>query len=224
MFTLKKTITLSTMLLSILLILMSIESITGIGVINGQCTFYQTISPLGKYFNLTNSDNTPFSWLFQILFVLGLVLLYVPNFLSFKHSRLKSTILIVINTLGLILIFLSCRSYQYMLMMIVINILIVINIILEHITNYKTKINLFVFIIASFIACINIYCLYYRIKIVTMYETWYLNGTYEKMIEEMINTSTINTICFAIWVIPLLVLIVQELMFNHKEAQTIIKS
>ena len=57
-----------------------------------------------------------------------------------------------------------------------------------------------------------------------MYETWYLNGTYEKMIEEMINTSTINTICFAIWVIPLLVLIVQELMFNHKEAQTIIKS
>lgn len=220
----KKTITLSTMLLSILLILMSIESITGIGVINGQCTFYQTISPLGKYFNLTNSDNTPFSWLFQILFVLGLVLLYVPNFLSFKHSRLKSTILIVINTLGLILIFLSCRSYQYMLMMIVINILIVINIILEHITNYKTKINLFVFIIASFIACINIYCLYYRIKIVTMYETWYLNGTYEKMIEEMINTSTINTICFAIWVIPLLVLIVQELMFNHKEAQTIIKS
>ena len=220
----KKTITLSTMLLSILLILMSIESITGIGVINGQCTFYQTISPLGKYFNLTNSDNTPFSWLFQILFVLGLVLLYVPNFLSFKHSRLKSTILIVINTLGLILIFLSCRSYQYMLMMIVINILIVINIILEHITNYKTKINLFVFIIASFIACINIYCLYYRIKIVTMYETWYLNGTYEKMIEEMINISTINTICFAIWVIPLLVLIVQELMFNHKEAQTIIKS
>lgn len=220
----KKTITLSTMLLSILLILVSIESITGIGVINGQCTFYQTISPLGKYFNLTNSDNTPFSLLFQILFVLGLVLLYVPNFLSFKHSRLKSTILIVINTLGLILIFLSCRSYQYMLMMIVINILIVINIILEHIMNYKTKINLFVFIITSFIACINIYYLYYRIKMVTMYETWYLNGVYEKMIEEMINTSTINTICFAIWVIPLLVLIVQELMFNHKEAQTIIKS
>lgn len=224
MLKLKKKIALLTIFLSILLILISIESITGVGVVNGQCTFYQTISPLGKYFSLTNSDTIPFSWLFQILFTLGLILLYVPNFIFFKSSRLKSMILIVINTLVLMLIFLFYKSSQYMLMMIAINILITINIILQHITNYQDRISLLVFIVTMFIGCINIYYLYYRIKMVTMYEMWYLNGAYEKMTEEMTKISQTNIICFIMWFIPLGILTIQELIFNHKEEQNIIKS
>ena len=59
----KKTIALSTMLLSVLLVLITVETVTGRGILNAQCTFYETISPFGKYFNLELGDKITLEWL-----------------------------------------------------------------------------------------------------------------------------------------------------------------
>ena len=81
----KKTIALSTMLLSVLLVLITVESVTGRGLLEGQCTFYQTISPFGKYFNLLQSDKLPMQWLGIIMFVIGILLFFAPNYLLFEQ-------------------------------------------------------------------------------------------------------------------------------------------
>jgi hypothetical protein len=83
----KKIIALSTMLLSVLLVLVTVETVTGRGLLEGQCTFYQTISPFGKYFNLSQSDKLPMQWLGIIMFIIGILLLFVPNFVRLNIQR-----------------------------------------------------------------------------------------------------------------------------------------
>ncbi len=210
----KKVLNSLILLLSTFLIFISIENITGMGVQNGECTFYQTISPFGKYFHLTLSDKIPFAWISIILFAVGLLLLYVPNFLLFERAKIKSTILIVINTVSLIIVFTLFKSYQYLFMMIVVCILMTLNILLQHIENYKTKLNLFLLVVVSMISFTNIHFLFNHYTMIDMFNIWYFNNAQDRMIEEMTKISKLNILFFALWFIPCIMLIIKELKNN----------
>lgn len=204
----KKTIALSTMLLSVLLVLITVETVTGRGILNAQCTFYETISPLGKYFNLEFGDKISFEWLGILVFTVGTVLLFVPNFLLFEQSKKRSITLVVINIIGMIFEFFMFQSYMYMFMMIVWCILLTCNILIGFIQGIKNKVNMFVLIITVFIGTVNCYYLFYHFKCHSLWEMW---SASDKLINEMIHISRINMICLALWFIPYGILLVREI-------------
>ena len=207
----KKIIAFATTFLSIALILVSIESITGVGILSGDCTFYQTISPSGKYFNLTQDSQINFAWIMQIVFALGIILLYVPNFLLFEHNKVKSIICGLVNTLGIIGIFVLFETYQYMFMMIIICVLIANCIITQNIDDYKNKINLFALFTSFLLLAINIFYLVEHLNMGNLLEEWCLNNAYNKAIEEMISISQSNFICFALFLLPITTQTVAEI-------------
>lgn len=216
----KKIIALSTMLISVLLILISVETITGIGVLEFNCTYYQTISPFGKYFNYINKDGINLVWLRIILFVLGLLLSYVPNFMMFGQSKVKSIILVVLNTIGNIMIFLYFKSFQYMFMMIVVCVLLVANLLIQFIIPQRSRIDLFVLFISVFICFANVYCLYRHFWLMdNKWIPWELNNITDYLIKDMILISRINITCFALWFIPYIILLVKEIWIEKSKAE-----
>ena len=212
----KKIIALSTILLSVLIVVISIESVTGIGVLEGQCTFYQTISPFGKYFNLSNNDNVHFKWIGIVVFIIGNLLLFIPNFLLFNQSKKRSVTLIIINIIGMIFEFLFFQSCLYMFMLITLCILLACNILVQFIHSFNNKIDISILILTIFIAALNCYYLYHHFTMNKILETWYLNDAFDKMIREMISISRINVICFVLWFIPYGILLTKEIMSSKK--------
>lgn len=207
----KKIIAFTTTFLSIVLILVSIESITGVGILSGDCTFYQTISPSGKYFNLTQDSQIGFSLITQIIFALGVVLLFIPNFLLFEHNKIKSIICGLVNTFGVIGVFVLFKTHQYMLMMIIICVLIVNCIITQNIDDYKNKINLFTLFTSLILLAINIFYLVEHFNMGSLLEEWCLNNAYNRAIEEMISISQTNFICFELFLLPITIQILAEI-------------
>lgn len=203
----KKVIALSTMLLSVLLVLITVETVTGRGILEGQCTFYYTISPFGKYFNLSNSDRIPFEWLGILVFIIGTLLLFVPNFLLFEQSKKRSITLVIINIIGMVLEFLFFQSYSYMFMLMILCILITCNILIQFIHGIKNRIDMSVLILAIFIEVLNFYYLFYHYNQFLLWINW--EG--DKLINEMIRISKINMVCLALWFIPYGILLVREI-------------
>lgn len=210
----KKIIALSTMLLSVLLVLVSVETVTGRGVLGGQCTFYYTISPFGKYFNLSNSDRIHFEWLGILVFIIGTLLLFVPNFLLFEQSKKRSITLVIINIIGMVLEFLFFQSYSYMFMLIILCILFTCNILIQFIQGVKNKIDMFVLIVTIFIAVLNFYYLFYHHNQFLLWINW--DG--DKLINEMIHISRINMVCLALWLIPYGILLAKEIKDNGNKS------
>lgn len=204
----KKIIALSTMLLAILLVLISVETVTGRGILTAQCTFYETISPFGKYFNLEFGDKIPFEWLRILIFTIGTLLLFIPNFLLFEQSRKRNVMLVVINIIGMILEFLLYQYYLYMFMLIIWCILLTFNIFIQFIHRIKDKIDMFVVISTMFIAVLNCYYLFYHFKQHGLWEMWSVS---DKLINEMIHISRINMACLALWFIPYGILLIKEI-------------
>lgn len=211
----KKIIALSTMLLSVLLVLITVETVTGRGILNAQCTFYETISPLGRYFNLEFGDKIPFEWLGILVFTVGTVLLFLPNFLLFEQSKRRSISLMVINIIGMVFEFLMFQSYMYLFMLIIWCILLICNILIQFIQGIKNKVDMFVLIITIFIGTVNCYYLFYHFKRHSLWEMW---STSDKLINEMIRISRINMICLSLWVIPYGILLVREIKSNGNKS------
>ena len=147
----KKIIAISTMMFSVLLVLISVEPVTGRGLLEGQCTFYQTISPFGKYFNLSQSDKLPLQWLGIAMYAIGTLLIFVSNFMLFEQSKKRSIILVIINIIGIILEFFFFQSYSYMFMLIILCILLVCNILIQFIDVVKSRSDMFVLILTALI-------------------------------------------------------------------------
>lgn len=207
----KKIIAFATTFLSIILILVSIESITGVGILSGDCTFFQTISPSGKYFSLTQNSQIEFPFIMQTVFALGVALLYVPNFLLFDDNKIKSIICGLINTFGIIGIFVLFKTHQYMFMVIIICVLIANCIITQNMGDCKNKINLFALFTTLFILTINIFYLVEHFNMSGLLEEWCLNNAYDKAIEEMIFISQTNFICFALFLLPITIQTISEI-------------
>ena len=207
----KKTIALSTMLLSVLLVLITVETVTGRGLLEGQCTFYQTISPFGKYFNLLQSDKLPMQWLGIIMFVIGILLFFAPNYLLFEQSKKRSIVLVIINIIGIILEFFFFQSYSYMFMLIILCILLVCNIFIQFFDGVKSRSDMSVLILTVLIGVLNVYYLFHHFMMYKQLDTWYFNGAFDRMTSEMIHISRINMACLALWLIPYGILLVKEI-------------
>ena len=203
----KRVIALSTMLLFVLIIVLSIEAVTARGVLDGMCTFYQTISPFGKYFYIQNNINSFFESTKVFLFIIGNFLLYIPNFMLFDNSKIRSIILIIINTIGLTIEFILFKSYSHMFMLIILCILITTNIFIQFMFNIKSKINMLVVVLTSFILVENIYYLFAHFMQRSLWEMWEAG---DNLIDEMLHYSRINIICLALWFIPYTILLVKE--------------
>lgn len=203
----KRVIALSTMLLFVLIIVLSIEAVTARGVLDGMCTFYQTISPFGKYFYIQNNINSFFESTKVFLFIIGNFLLYIPNFMLFDNSKIRSIILIVINTIGLTIEFILFKSYSHMFMLIILCILITTNIFIQFMFNIKSKINMLVVILTSFILVGNIYYLFAHFMQQSLWKMWEVG---DNLINEMLHYSRINIICLTLWFIPYTILLVKE--------------
>lgn len=207
----KKIIALSTMLLSVLLVLITVETVTGRGLLEGQCTYFQTISPLGKYFNLEFGDKIPFEWLGILVFAVGTILLFIPNFLLFEQSKKRSIILAIVNIIGVVFEFLLFQYYLYMFMLIIWCILLTCNILIQFIQGIKNKVDMFVLIITIFIETVNCYYLFYHFKRHSLWEMW---SASDKLINEMLHISRINMICLSLCFIPYGILLVGEIKSN----------
>lgn len=214
----KKIIALSTMLLSVLLVLITVETVTGRGLLEGQCTFYQTISPFGKYFNLSHGDKIPLQWLGIIIFAIGTLLLFVPNFVLFEQSKKKSVALVIINIIGIILEFLFFQSHSYMFMLIILCILLVCNIFIQFFDGIRSRSDMSVLILTALIGVLNIYYLFHHFMMYKQLDTWYFNGAFDRMTREMIHISRINMVCLALWFIPYGILLVREIKGNDNKS------
>lgn len=207
----KKTIALSTMLISVLLILSSVEIVTGRGILNGQCTFYQTISPNGKYFNLSQNSTIFFEWLGITTFAVGTLLLFAPNFLLFEQSKKRNIVLVIINIIGMLFEFIFFQSFLYMFMLITLCALFFSNIMILFIQKVRDKFDIFVLILTFFIFFINCYYLFYHFMMYIDLDILFTNDALDMMTEEMINISRINILCLSLWLIPYGALILKEI-------------
>ena len=214
----KIVIALSTMLLSVLIIVFSIEAVTARGVLDGMCTFYQTISPSGKYFYIQNNINPFFESAKVFLFIIGNFLLYIPNFMLFDKSKIKSIILMIVNTIGLTIEFILFKSYSHMFMLIVLCVLIAINIFIQFTDTIKSKTNMLVVILTSFILIGNIYYLFAHFMQRSLWEMWEVE---DNLINEMLHYSRINIICLALWFIPYTILLIKDIITTHKSSRTV---
>lgn len=211
----KKIIALSTMLLSVLLVLITVETVTGRGLLEGQCTFYQTISPSGKYFNLELGDKITLEWLKITIFIVGTLLLFAPNFLLFEQSKKRSITLMIVNIIGMVLEFLFSQFYLYMFMLIIWCILLTCNVLIQFIQGIKNKVDMFVLIITIFIGTVNSYYFFYHFKRHSLWEMWSVS---DKLINEMIHISRINMGCLALWCIPYGILLAKEIKDNGNKS------
>lgn len=218
----KKVIALSTMLLSVLLVLITVETVTSRGLLEGQCTFYQTISPFGKYFNLSQSAKLPLQWIGIVIFAIGTLLLFVPNFVLFEQSKKRSIALVIINTIGIILEFFFFQSYSYMFMLIIFCILLACNILIQFIDDIKSRSDMAVLILTAFIGILNVYYLFHHFIMYKQLDTWYFNGAFDRMTQEMIYISRINIICLTLWLIPYGILLIREIITTNKNPRTVI--
>ena len=210
----KKIIAISTMMLSVLLVLISVEPVTGRGLLEGQCTFYQTISPFGKYFNLSQSDKLPLQWLGIAMYAIGTLLIFVSNFMLFEQSKKRSIMLVIINIIGIILEFFFFQSYSHMFMLIILCILLVCNILIQFINGVKSRSDMLVLILTALIGVLNVYYLFHHFMMHKQLDTWYFNGVFDRMTKEMIQISRINMVCLALWIVPYGILLLREIKGN----------
>lgn len=205
----KRTISLFTMILAVLCMIISIETITGRGVIEGCSTFYQTISPSGKYFYLNLNDNLNILEKFKILiFIIGNLLIFLPQFLLFEQTKRKSISLIFINIVGLVIEFFLFQTYSTLLMVLVLCFIITINILVQFVNSIKDKISLLIIVLTSLIFTANSWYLFAHLSQIYYWENWEVG---EYLISEMMHYSKINIGCFSLWLIPYGILLIKEL-------------
>ena len=214
----RKSIALSTMLLSVLLVLFTIQAVTGRGVIEGQCTFYQTISTCGKYFSLSQNDQLSLQlflqWTGIVIFAISTLLLFAPNFILFEQQNKRSIMMVFINIIGVVIEFLFFRSYSYMFMLITLCVLLACNILIQFLVGVKKRSDMVVLILTAFIGFLNVYYLFRHFIIYKQIDIWYSNGAFDRITKELIHISRINMICFAMWLIPYVILLVREIKSN----------
>ena len=94
-----------------------------------------------------------------------------------------------------------------MFMLIVLCVLIAINIFIQFTDTIKSKINILVVVLTSFILVGNIYYLLAHFMQQSLWEMWEVE---DNLINEMLHYSRINIICLALWFIPYTILLVKE--------------
>ena len=201
------------MLISILLIICSIEAVTARGIAEGGATIFQMISPTGRYYDLAVNCNLPFEPIKNILFAFAILLLFVPNFLLFEKSKARSATLMFVNIIGISVGFLFYNSYSHILMMITLCFLITANILIQFTDSIKNRTNMLVITLTVFIFVSNCYFLLLHLSKESLCSRW---GVGDNLVSEMTDISKINFALFALWLIPYVILLIREIKTIHK--------
>lgn len=211
----KRKVSIASMLITVILILLSIEKVTMVGLLEGKCTFYQTISVSGKAFDLAANGVKTNNTIFIVLFFIAIALLFVPSFILFNQSKVRSIISIVFNVIGTIFVFLFLIPIS-LYMLITVCLLIATNIFLKLIENYKNGFDWFISAISALIGFLNIYYLVSHLQMWRFWDNGIMNGNLDKVIEEMMSISRVNMICYCLWIIPIVVLLCKEFVKKKK--------
>ena len=102
-------------LISVIFIIISIESVTSNGITEGRNTFYKTISFSSKPFDLNNGDKVSYL-LLNVLFFVGLLFLVVSAINYYKTNKIKSIILIILDIVFSAISFVLFQNGNYLLM------------------------------------------------------------------------------------------------------------
>jgi len=213
----KRNISISSILISIVLFLFSIEKITMVGLLEGRCTMYQTISTSGEAFNLVANKISTNATGYIIMFFVAIALLFVPCFVLFNQSKVRNTLCIVISTIGTICTFVFFNSCHFMYLMIVICLMILSNILICLIGSYKSGFAWFISVISVLIGFVNIYYLISHLQMWQFWDNGILNGNLDAVVEEMVGISRVNMICFCLWLIPCVILFCRDFITKRKE-------
>lgn len=212
----KRNISVASILGAIVLIFLSLERVTTVGLYEGKCTIYQTVSSSGKIYELVSNGIKINNVLFVILFFVGISLLFVPGFILFNQSRGRSIASIVLNVIGTIFIFILFNSCQYMYMLILVSLLITSNIFIRMIESYKSGFDWFIAVVTALICFVNVYYLLSHLRMWQFWDSGISNGNLDNVIEEMISISKINMFCFGLWIIPCIILFCKDFICKKK--------
>ncbi len=182
-------------LISVIFIIISIESVTSNGITEGRNTFYKTISFSSKPFNLNNGDKVSYL-LLNVLFFVGLLFLVVSAIDYYKTNKIKSIILIISDIIFSAISFVLFQNGNYLLMTGFVITIFMLQFLLQ--SNWKNKVYAAMTIAFSIgLWIINVYSL---IKQFTM-----MIGVADvagALLDDLITTSRTNAICLCLFIIP----------------------
>lgn len=188
-------------LISVIIIIISIESVTSNGIIEGRNTFYKTISFSSKPFNLNNGDKVSYLLLNGLFFV-GLLFLVVSAINYYKTNKIKSIILIILDIIFSAISFVLFQNGNYLLMTGFVITIFMLQFSLQ--SNWKNKVYTAMTIAFSIgLWIINIYFLIKQFTI--MIGVADVAGA---LLYDLITTSRTNAICLCLFIIPCIVSII----------------
>lgn len=218
----KKIIPMAINAISILLIIITISSVTSRGIVEYYSTCHETIFPL--IVNYTSNNMHDIFWelnnyFFYILFFIAIILFIISDFLMYKKSKMKNTILIVFNMFGFTLSLIMFLTGYYIFMTIIVVTIILLQIALQSNNENKS----FLTITLTLTVCIwivNIFFLLKHLSIAMYFSRLGVDMT-EGRLNELISISRINKICLILFLIPCLVNIVNTLLSKPCQTKTI---
>lgn len=205
--------------LSIILIIFGIQSVSQNDVMIGKVTIDNTfVFDINIFDSIANGDRGGIIGKYSVLFWLALIILLIASIITYKASKTKSVIMIVLNIIfiaGIILCFTNCN---YIMMMILVSVLVAVEIFILGWS--KTAIG----IIASGLSvCIGILNVFFLIKHLSManYFTTSSMEMYNNFIEKLVNISRINLVCFGLFVIPCVINLINQIVSKHNDSKTL---
>lgn len=182
-------------LVSVLLIVVSIESLTSNGLIEGRNTFYKTISFSRKPFNLYWGDKVSYTFL-NALFFIGLIILTVSAIKYCEVNKTKGIISIVMDIIFSAFSFVLFLNGNYLLMTMFVITLFTLQISLQS----SSKNKLYNAITVSSSIGIWIITIYFLVKQFTiMIGVTDATGVF---LDDLIKISRTNAICLSLFIVP----------------------
>lgn len=182
-------------LISVIFIVISIESVTSNGITEGRNTFYKTISFSSKPFNLNNGDKVSYL-LLNVLFFVGLLVLVVSAINHYKTNKIKSIILIISDIIFGAISFVLFQNGNYLLMIGFVITIFMLQFLLQ--SNWENKV--YAAMTIAFSIGLWIINIYFLIKQFTM-----MIGVADvagALLDDLITTSRTNAICLCLFLIP----------------------
>lgn len=190
-------------LISVLLVVISIESITSNGITEGRTTFYKTISFNSKPFNLANGDNVSYL-LLNVLFFIGLLFLTISAINYCKSNKIKGIILLIIDIIFSAISFVLFQNGNYLLMTGLVITMFMLQFSLQ--SNLRNKV--YTAITIAFSIGLWIINIYFLIKQFTMMIG--VTDVVGILLDNLIKVSRANAICLSLFIIPCIISIVEK--------------
>ena len=183
--------------ISLVLIILSVESVTTNGIREGRTTFYKTISFSSKPFHLYGNNEVSYL-LLNGLFFIGIAITIFTAVKLFKSSKIKSILLIFVDIIGMAVIFLMFLNGNYLLMMGIVETMYMLQISLQ--TPRKNASSIVAIALSIAIWIINLYFLIKQFMMMIG-----VADVTDILLNELIKVSRTNAICVALFIVPCII-------------------